>query len=457
MSREGTAPVHATRALAGGAVDARRGPLPEAAVRAALSVFLDWCAVAIGGSTEAPARKLRQALSGTGGGGASQLVGTGGRAEPPTAALINGTAAHTLELDDIYAPGLYHPGAPTIAAALAVAEQARVTGDRLLRGIVVGYEVGNRVAQTLGAAHYKYWHSTGTAGSIAAAAAVAEVLDLDVDRMAHALALSATMAAGLQQTFRAESMGKPLHSGHAAQVGVVAGLSAGAGFTGALDVLDGAIGMGVAMSGSPSWALVGQPFGPVWLVEQTTMKPYSCCGHAFAAIDAAIELHDRGLRPQDVTAIDVDSYAAALAVAGNPAPTTPFEAKFSIPFVVACGLRDGRLGMDAFRQQNLTDPVLRAMMAATAVREGGEFTRAFPGRRGARVAIVDRSGRRHEAVVPDRSGDPANPMSPEQLSAKFDTLVEAVLGAARGAELRGQIQAIQARDDVSTMRLGSAG
>jgi 2-methylcitrate dehydratase PrpD len=460
VGQESVTPVPATRALAGCAADSRRRPLPEPAVNAAVSVFLDWCAVAIGGSTEAPARGLRAALVGADGaasGGGVQLVGVGGGAEPPTAALINGTAAHTLELDDIYAPGLYHPGAPTIAAALAVAEKAGVTGARLVRGIVVGYEVGNRVAQTLGADHYRYWHSTGTAGSLAAAAAVAEILDLAADRFAHALALSATMAAGLQQTFRADSMGKPLHSGHAAQVGVVAGLSAGAGFTGALDALDGDIGMGVAMSGSPSWAAVGAPFGPQWSVEQTTTKPYSCCGHSFAAIDAAIELHDRGLRLEDAVRVEVDSYAAALAVAGNPAPTTPFEAKFSIPFVVACGLRDGALGMNVFSRRNLADPALQSVMAATTLREGAEFNRAFPARRGARVAIVDRSGGRHEAVVPDRSGDPANPMTPEQLGAKFDTLVEAVLGAGRAADLREQVQAIQTRQDVSTLRLGPAG
>lgn len=451
-----TTPPNATLALAGCAADARRSPLPAATVDAAVSVFLDWCAVAIGGSTTAPAQKLRQAFAGAGG-GISQLVGVSGGAEPATAALINGTAAHTLELDDIYAPGLYHPGAPTIAAALAVAEKAGVSGERLLRGIVVGYEVGNRVAQTLGAAHYQYWHSTGTAGSLAAAAAVAEILELDVDPFAHALALSATMAGGLQQTFRAESMGKPLHSGHAAQVGVVAGLSAAAGYTGALDVLDGDIGMGVAMSNSPSWVSIGAPFGPGYLVAQTTMKPYSCCGHTFAAIDAAIELHDRGLRPEDVRRIEVDSYAAALTVAGNAAPTTPFEAKFSTPFVVAYGLRDGRLGMDAFSEQNLADPGIGAMMAATILREGEEFTRAFPARRGARVAIVDRSQRRHEAVVPDRSGDPANPMSPDQLSAKFLTLVEGVVGAARAAELGEQIRAIHASENVSTLRLGPTG
>ncbi|MQA12270.1 MAG: MmgE/PrpD family protein [Pseudonocardiaceae bacterium] len=444
--------VPTTRLLARHAVRARGASLPPPTADAATAVFLDWCAVTIGGSRTAPAEKLRQALAGHG--GVSQLVGATGGAEPTVAALINGTAAHALELDDIYAPGLYHPGAPTVAAALAVADKEGASGERLLRGITIGFEIGNRVARTLGPAHYAYWHTTGTAGSLSAAAAVAEILSLDTEPFAHALALAATMAAGLQQTFRADSMGKPLHSGHAAQAGVIAGLSAAAGFTGTLDVLDGEIGMGVAMSDSPSWHVIDAAFGPDYLIQSTTVKPYSCCGHTFAAIDAALELRERGIGPHDVATIEVESYAAALTVAGNPGPSTPFEAKFSIPFVVAYALREGHPGTEAFHEATLEAPEIRKLMAAVRLHDGHEFTEAFPARRGARVVIVDPAGKHHRATVPDRRGDPENPLTPEQLDTKFLSLVDGVVGAGSAVELQRRIRSVREITDVRKLRIG---
>jgi 2-methylcitrate dehydratase PrpD len=438
----------ATARLAARAVEARNTPLPPPVADAAVAVFLDWCAVTIGGSGTDAARALSRALPG---GGPSQVVGVDRTAEPPTAALLNGVAAHVLELDDIYAAGLYHPGAPTVAAALAVAQREGVPGASLLRGITIGFEVGNRVARTLGAAHYRYWHTTGTAGTIAAAAAVAEILELDADRFADALALATTMGAGLQQTFRSDSMGKPLHSGHAAQAGVVAGLAAAEGFTGTLDVLDGEIGMGAVMGDSPSWSDADEPFGPDYLVRQTSVKPYPCCGHTFAAVDAALDLHATGVTADDLAAIEVETYGAALAVAGNPAPATPFEGKFSIPLVVATALREGSLTADAFHGFDV--PEVRATMATVTLREGVEFTAAFPARRGARLTAVEHSGRRHEVTVPDRRGDPANPLTPAQLDAKFAGLVGDVLGPDRATSLAAEVRKVGNLADVRALSL----
>lgn len=444
-----TVPV--TRRLAEAAVGARREPLPPDAARAARAAVLDWCGVTVGGSAEPPAQALRQAFGG--GGGRCRLVGAPETAEPTTAALVNGTAAHTLELDDIYAPGLYHPGAPTVAAALAAAQDRGASGEQLLRGVVIGFEVGNLVARTLGAQHYRYWHTTGTAGSLAAAAAAAEVLGLGAEAFAHALGSATTMAAGLQQTFRTDSMGKPLHSGHAAQAGVTAGLSARAGFTGPLDALDGEIGMGAVMSDGPSWEGATGRFGPGYTVEETTVKPYPCCGHAFAAIDAALQLREQGVGLDRVAELRVETYSAAIAVAGNPEPQTAFEAKFSIPFVVACALRDGEVGNHVFAEAGSVEPVVGAVMAATTLSTGAEFDDAFPGRRGAAVSALLTSGERVTARVPDRRGDPANPVSPEQLDDKFVGLVEGVLGRDGALRLRDQVRSLEDLTDTRELYL----
>jgi len=428
--------------------------LPEAATTAAVRAFLDWAGAAIAGSVEPPARVLATALAPADAGGGSRLVGGRRRVETSVAALVNGTASHTLEVDDIYAPGLFHPGAPVIAAALAIADRERASGQELLRAVVVGYEVGDRVAADLGPAHYRHWHSTATVGAIAAAAAGAELLGCDEHRFGHAVGLAATMAGGLQQTLRGNAMGKPLHAGHAAQAGVVAALAAHGGLTGALDALDGEAGLGAATGGVPAWVHSRAEFGPELLIEQTSVKPYPCCGHAFAAIDGALQLRAGGVRAADVAEIEVRTYRAAITVAGAPKPATVPEARFSIPFAVACALRDGTVGMASFTDDALSDPELIVLMQKVILRAGPDFDERFPARRGAQVTIIDAAGVRHAVSAPDRSGSPQNPVSDEQLKGKFYDLAVPVLGRAGAGTAAQSIRSMSHTPDVAAIMLG---
>src|SRR6185312_7716993 len=196
----GSGPVAA--GLAGYLVRTRNSELGQEVEHAAVRAVADWFAAVYAGG-RMPAR----------------LVAAGRRVPCRIAALLNGTAAHTAELDDIYRWGLYHPGAPTIAAALAVGERVGCSGEQFLRAVAAGYEVGCRVATAVNPDHYRYWHTTGTVGAIGAAAAAGEILALPAAGLAHALATATTLAAGLQQAFRSEAMSKPLHSGHAAEAG----------------------------------------------------------------------------------------------------------------------------------------------------------------------------------------------------------------------------------------------
>jgi 2-methylcitrate dehydratase PrpD len=182
-----------------------------------------------------------------GGGGAVCYVS--GRQVPLRhAALLNGTASHTVEFDDIYRYAVYHPGCPTIAAALAAAQTRGADMDLLLRAMIAGYEVSCRIGVAVQPSHYDFWHTTGTVGTFGAAAAVAVALNCDAERTAHAVATCATMASGLQQAFRGEGMSKPLHPGHAAEAGAMAAMAAARGMTGALDVLHGPAGFAAATS-----------------------------------------------------------------------------------------------------------------------------------------------------------------------------------------------------------------
>ncbi|MFD7878667.1 MmgE/PrpD family protein [Streptomyces sp. NPDC059766] len=398
------------------------------------TALLDTLAVGCAGAGHPISAGLRREVGAPA--GPARIWGTAGSTDALQAALLNGVAAHVLELDDIYAPGTVHPGSVVIPAALAVADESGAHGQALARAISAGYEVCGRLAADLGPSHYRNWHTTGTAGAVGAAAAAALLLGAGETTIRNALALAATMSGGLQQLFRQDASGKPLHAGHAAMAGVLAAKTARAGVGGSDDVFEGPSGMAVAMGGSGRWAYVQGEDVP-FCVDEVTVKPYPCCGHSFAPIDGALRLRGRvGL--DAIASITVDTYRAGLEVAGIPVPATDADTRFSIPFLVALALTDGTVTREALTPDRLTDPRFAALVAVTEVRIDDAFEELFPRRRGARITIVTHDGESHTATVPDRSGSPANPLSADQLHAKYDGLLAGVPAAARD-ELRARI------------------
>lgn len=453
-ARPATGPtVPATVAIASRAGELRRRGLAPDETHAAARAVVDWFAATVAGSAMPPALALRAALA-DGQGGKSRLVPDGARADCRTAALINATASHTAEMDDIFREGIYHPGSPTVAAALAVAEQVSAAGPALLRAVAVGYEVGDRIAAAVNPAHYRFWHTTGTIGTIGAAAAVADLMDLDDLRFAHALATATTMAAGLQQAFRSDAMSKPLHAGHAAEAGTLAALAAGRGLTGALDVLDGSVGFGAAMADHPDWTAVADAIGSEPLgITQPTVKNHACCGHTFAAVDATLALRDRGIRGEDVEKIVVDTYTTATTVAGIPRPLSAFEAKFSTAYCVAAALRTGSVRLRTFEEPALSDPQTRELMALVTLQADAAMDAVFPGRREARVSIRLRSGETVVAERHTRKGDPDDPLSDAELTEKFDDLAAGALGAVGARRLAEALWSLDALADVADLPL----
>jgi 2-methylcitrate dehydratase PrpD len=396
--------------LAGSAVALRDRASGAEAQRWARRALVDWLGVTLGATEELPVRSLVLGLE-LGEEGPSRIVGRAERAPAPLAALVNGSAAHTLELDDIYAPGLYHPGAPTIAAALAVADQRDLDLGRVLRAVVVGFEVGCRVAADLGPTHYAHWHTTGTAGALGAAAAVADLTDADAATIANALALAATTCGGVQQTFRSDAAGKPLHAGAAAQAGVVAAAAARGGLSGATDVLEGPAGFAAATGTATDWAHSRTAPGDTLAIERITVKPYQCCGHAFAPIDGALRL--RTEISGEIDEITVETYGTAIATAGILAPVSLAERRFSIPHLVAAALAG-----ETFDPGVEPDEPLRALTRKVRLVADPEVDARFPARRGARVTVRAGSGT-HTADVPDRSGSPEAPLDDARLRDKF--------------------------------------
>lgn len=423
----------------------RHAPLTPGVVHHAKRAIIDWYAALLPGAIEPPPTLLEQALAEDLDRGGARLA-LGRAATVRTAALINGTAAHTVEVDDIYREAIYHPGAPTIAAALALAQARQATGLQMIRAVVAGYEVSTRIGTALGRAHYRYWHNTGTVGTFGAASAAATLLGLDAERHAHALCTGATFAAGLQQAFRMDSMSKPLHAGHAAEAGVLAALAAERGVTGSPDVLDGEAGMGRAMGDAPDWNQATATLGHDFHITRMTFKNHACCGHTFAPIDGALELQARmRVRWQALEAVEVATYGPALAVAGNFNPRTPAEARFSIPFVVATALIHGSVRLSAFTPERLADADIRALMARIRLTVDPALDARFPGQRAAQVRFFTTDGQQAEYLQPTRKGDPEQPLTDEELSGKFMELAVPVVGDERARTLLGGLWELDTR------------
>lgn len=429
------------------AAAAQTAPLPDEAIHHAKRAIVDWMAAVVPGGVMAPAQILAAALADDRQTGDAALLPSGRTVPLRTAALVNGTAAHTAEVDDIFRDGVYHPGAPTIAAALAAAQDLDLTGEDLVRAVVVGFELSTRVAATIQPAHYRFWHTTGTVGTLGAAAAVATLLRLDAEAIVHAVANATTMAAGLQQAFRSDAMSKPLHAGHAAEAGALAALAASRGFTGVADILEGEAGFGAAMSDAPSWDDVFADLGDHFNITEMTFKNHACCGHTFAAIDGAIELRDI-IEVGRIRRVDVATYGTALAVAGNPDPATDFEAKFSIPFVVATALRYGSVRLEAFSDERLADAALRELVGRVHLSVDPDLDASFPGQRGARVTVSLDDGTSHESVRPTRKGDPDLALTDEELSDKYHELVAPHLGDGPTEELAEALWSLEQRGDL---------
>jgi 2-methylcitrate dehydratase PrpD len=423
--------------LAAHAVSWRNRPLPPEVAHHARRALVDWFAALLPGCSRPPATLLAAALAAERGPGRS-ICYVDGKAGPLRhAALLNATASHTVEFDDIFRDAGYHPACPTIPPALAAMQQQGGGMEMLLRAITAGYEVSCRIGMAVQPSHYRYWHTTGTVGTFGAAAATALVLGCDAQRMAHAIATAATFAGGLQQAFLSDGMSKPLHPGHAADAGALAAIGAAAGVTGALDVLHGPKGFAAATSDDTGkWEAAFADLGQRICITEMTFKNHGCCGHIFAALDAVDDLRrEHGFAADDVAAIHVGGYGPTKTVCDRPEARTEQECRFSTQYCMGALLVLGGVRLAAFAPENLANPAIRAIMPRVTVELDPELADAYPARRAARVRLSLQNGRVLERFQPTRKGDPDAPLSDADLSAKFEELVAPVLGAGPASAL----------------------
>ena len=434
-----------TQQLADYAVKEQKSQLSDHVLHHAKRAVIDWYAALLPGSLVAPATVLEQALADDLDRGNARLA-TGRRATLRTAALINGAASHSVEFDDIYRDAGYHPGSPVTSAALAAAQSTGASGEAFLRGVIVGYETSTRIGEAVMPSHYKYWHTTGTVGAFGAAAAVATVLGCNRDQIAHSLGTVGSFASGLQQAFRSQCMTKPLHGGHAAEVGALAAMGAAKGLTGALDMLEGEVGFGAAMSVNPDWTKAVKDLGVDYHITRVTFKNHGCCGHTFAPIDGVLHLQKtHGFTWRDVKRVKVATYKAGTDITNNPDPEGEYQAKFSLQYVIAHALVHGSVRLVAFAPERLLDPDVRSVLAKVEVVADPILSKGYPGQRAAQVEVELNDGKLYQHFQPFRKGDPEMPLTDDEVNDKFHELAMPVIGDAPARVLLADLWALEKR------------
>ncbi|MFE1599832.1 MmgE/PrpD family protein [Methylobacterium sp. ID0610] len=391
-----------TRGLAE-AVAASDPAADAAAMTAARLAIVDFLACALGGADDRSTRLLIETLGA--GAGPAVLIGRAERTDPFTAALVNGHSGHVLDYDDVHASVRGHPTTVILPALFALAATRSIAGEDLVASYVVGLETMARLGLALGTRHYETgFHATATLGPLGAAAAIAHLLRLSPERIAVALGLAATQAAGLRLQFGHDA--KPLHAGLAARSGLTAARLAAAGFSGAPDFLDSPIGFLTAFgfgAAAPGRLLEG--WGRPWQIVAPglTLKAFPCCTAAHPVAVGALALRDAdGLRAEAVASVTLTFPPGGDAALVVSRPHTGIEARFSPEYVFAAALVDGTLGIGHFDERPVrpdlaglagrvtrrhdeaaprlsADPATRFVRLDIGLRDGGILTRRVAG------------------------------------------------------------------------------
>ena len=436
-----TSPPSAT--LAAFAANLRFEDIPAPVLRRAEDLLLDCLASILAGASARPVLAIDRYAAAMGpADGPSEILINRRRTSPVFAAMVNAAAAHVVEQDDVHNGSVFHPAAVVFPPALAVAQALGRSGRDLLVAAVAGYEVGIRVGEFLGRSHYKIFHTTGTAGTLAAAAAIGRLLGLSPAAMLDAFGSAGTQAAGLWEFLRDAADSKQLHTARAAANGIAAAYLAQEGFTGARHILEGPQGMAAGMSSDADPARLTDRLGTRWALAETSFKFHASCRHTHPAADALQQvLREHKLAESDIARVVAHVHQGAIDVLGPVVdPRTVHQSKFSMGTVLGLIARQGRAGLPEF-DAALDDPAVADFRGRVTMELDPEVDGAYPQRWIGKVTVHTRDGRVLHGRVDEPKGDPGNTLSRDEIEAKTLSLGR-YADAATETELRGLIDAI---------------
>jgi 2-methylcitrate dehydratase PrpD len=447
---------HPSRTLATFAASIHFDDIPQYVVERTVNLYVDWLGSTLGGKGARPVESIALFASMAGaanGNGQAEVLIDRTRATPYFAAMVNAAASHFVEQDDVHNGSVFHPATVVFPVALALAQATHASGRDFIAAAVAGYEVGIRIGEFLGRSHYKVFHTTGTAGTVAAAATAGRMLGLSPVQMLDAFGSAGTQASGLWEFLRDAADSKQLHTAMAAANGLMAATLAADGFKGATRILEGEKGMAAGMSTDADPARLTDRLGERWALTETSFKYHAACRHTHPAADALLAvMAEHGLKPQDIERVTARVHQGAIDVLGAvTVPTTVHQAKFNMGTVLGLVAYQGYAGVTEFEEGYAAVPVVAFRSKVEMVLDE-EVDRAYPARWIGKVTVHTRDGRELTGRVDEPKGDPGNTLSREEIAMKFRRLAD-FSGAASDEEASRLLDA--AWGIASETRIGS--
>ena len=432
---------HLSRQLASFAAKLKISDIPNDVINRAEDLLVDWFGSAVAGKGARPVETITQFAQNMGGfdsahPGPSEILISRNSSSPFLAAMANAAASHVAEQDDVHNGSVFHPATVVFPPALACAQAIGASGEDLLVAAVAGYEVGIRVGEFLGRSHYKVFHTTGTAGTLAAAAAVGHLLKLNPEQMLHALGSAGTQSAGLWEFLRDAADSKQLHTAHAAATGLMSAYIAQAGFTGAEHILEGKQGLAAGMTSDADPSKLIDRLGSRWALAETSFKYHASCRHTHPAADALLQvmLANKQLKPSDIAKVETLVHQGAIDVLGPVTdPATVHQSKFSMGTVLALVAHYQFAGLQEF-DQHFHDEAICLFRDRVTMTLDLEVDAAYPQRWIGKVKVYLNNGQILEGRVDEPKGDPGNTLSRAEITDKALRLA-AFSGGASPAEM----------------------
>jgi len=405
-------------------VSTRYDDLEPEVIGQAKKLILDLMGVSLAGYKlmEFP-RMVVSYMSGIGGTPEATIIQTRKKFPAVNAALANAACAHAVDMDDGHRFAALHPGTVIIPAALAATELSGASTKQVITGIVVGYEVMIRIGMAINPSSLnRGFHSTGIIGPFGASAAAANIMSLTHEETVGAFGLAGLQASGLIQVNH-EIEGaktKPINPAKAAMSGILSCMLAQKGAQGPLHIFEGEDGFLKAVTDEVKSDLLTRNLGREFEICNVYLKLYAACRHAHASIDAVLEAFSKShIGTEEIEKISIETYPAAIRLAGITNVTTPSAGRFSIPFSVALALIKQGAEADKYSEENVRDQAIQSLSGKVQLSVGSKWEKQYPEKRGATVCIADKNNNRLSSEVELAKGEPENPASWEEIYKKF--------------------------------------
>ncbi len=439
-------------------VSLRYEDLPEKARKRAAYLVLDLLGSMIGSKRLDSSRIATELALELGGPPESTVIGHGRKVAAPHAAFANAMQGYAFDFADDHNESNAHPSVASIPVSLALGEKLHATGKQVIEAVALGNEIVCRLGSAfLGKTYYQGFHPSSTCGTFGATISAAKLLGLDVQQTVYAQGIAGSQVGGLMAWNTSGSYTKRLQAGHPAMVGIMSALMAQKGFNGPPEIIEGRDGFMQAYSYQlqydTKWITEG--LGTEWTFADSSIKVYPCCRYSAGHLDACLDIVQRH-RPnwQEIKSIFIRSSDYTIRLLAMPRKRDPqnvVDTQFSMPWQAAIALIDGKIDVDTFTEQNIFRPDVRELMTRVEWVVDEEFERRYPEHYSCSVTVTMQDGSEYVSTVDDPKGDYRNPVTPEDIQAKFAKLARRELDEDRVAKIVAFVTNIEQADDVSAL------